>query len=241
MKWFEERINRVAEYARKSFGEDVSGGVALVDSPAPVVANTEKNNYDIETVVTTDAVDLSGEVVAPGGGDWTYLDRVKSVFVDHDPSIAATVGAMRFRARIMQSDRLRGWRARIRMDQSKQLARECMGLAKIGVLHSSIGMVVVEKGAPTKDERALYDTPVAKAKTILRKWRAIEVTLTAAPMNQECVANPVEYIEKARGNIEGWLSKGIISKDLARAMGMDTAPSKIVVGFHGGYTWRRRN
>ncbi len=101
MKWFEERINRVAEYAKKSFGEDVSGGVALVDSPAPVVANTEKNNYDIETVVTTDAVDLStgAEMIrTPQNAgsislDWTG-DRLKASLTvraegeqaDSDPS-----------------------------------------------------------------------------------------------------------------------------------------------------------
>lgn len=240
MLWISERYDRISEYAAKAGLLSDGASVAMMDSTAPVVADDERNNFDLDAIITTDAVDLAGEVVNPEGGDWSYLDTVKSVFVDHDPTVASTVGVMRFRSPIMQGAKLKGWRARIRLDRGKELARDCMALAKMGVLHASIGVIAHNRGKPTPDEKAMYDNPIRKVSSVIRKWRALEITLTAAPMNDDCRVNPAGYVTKSLARVRAALDSGAISQGTAAALGVDVS-SKVVAGFHGGYTWTKRH
>ncbi len=240
MLWIDERMERIKGYAAKAGLLDGDATVAVLTADGPVVADTEKNNYDVDGQITTDAVDLGGEVVNPEGGDWTYLDTVKSVFVDHDPTVASAVGVMRFRSPVQMGGRTRGWRARIRLDRSKSLARDCMALARLGVLHSSIGVIAVERGKPSSEEKTRYDTPGRKTVSVIRRWRALEITLTAAPMNAECRMHPTEYVEKSLSRVRKAMEDGLVSEAGAAAFGVVRKATVVVAGFHGGYTWRRR-
>lgn len=239
MKWFEERLDRIVKYAVEKNVMEAGAVPMVMDSEGPASAHTEKNNYDLEGIITSDTVDLSGEVIVPEGGDWSYLDTVKAVFVDHDPSNEKTVGAVRYRQPIMSAGRLRGWKARIRLARGKALADECMILAKLGVLHSSIGVLALDCSKPTAEEKARYEVPGRKLLSVVRKWRAIEVTLTPAPMNSDCRMDPMGFVEKSYATVRRALADGVITEQTAAALGAVPAKASIVAGFHGGYTWIR--
>lgn len=140
---------------------------------------------DIEITMTTDDVDLDEEVVLPWGGDLSaYLNQNRKVFVDHYYTVENCAGAIRWIKPFPDPAMPKGLRMRMSVlkTQNNPLPGLVLDMARQCGIGASIGFEALDWGKPTPDEAARYPA----AKSIVRKWRAIEVSLTCLPCNVTC-------------------------------------------------------
>ena len=109
----------------------------------------------------------------------SYLKMNGNLFVDHQYDILSAVAA----CRNMTLDPF-GWLCTGAFYETMDTAyaRACVALAKAGRLAMSVGFEALDWGAPTKQEEAAYPG----VQSIVRKWKCLEVSYTAMPMNVTC-------------------------------------------------------
>jgi hypothetical protein len=153
----------------------------------------EQGAMEIECLATTEGVDLDKEVVAAGGGDLSYINANKKVFADHEYGLASTTGILRWiRPVPAEGKRAAGWKMRVRLLTNSPHYGLVSELATLDTIGASIGLEAVDVGPPTEEERIKYPN----ATSIIRKWRALEVSFTSMPMNVECQSTRV-YMSEA--------------------------------------------
>lgn len=146
---------------------------------------TDDSNNDITAVVTTDDVDLEEEVLIPSGGDMTsYLGLNKSVFVDHYYALDSCVGKIRRLTPFPDVANPKGWKMQVSIlrTSNSPMPGLVMDIAKQMGIGVSIGFEAQDWGKPTADEAKRYPA----AKSVVRKWKAIEVSFTCLPCNVMC-------------------------------------------------------
>jgi hypothetical protein len=150
-----------------------------------VLAHKDAGNYDVEAIATTDDVDLSDEVVLPGGCDASYLLKNRKLFVDHGYSIADAVGVLRYWNPWKPGEAVKGWklRAALLRNHPYPAPQAIMNMIDAGGgIGMSIGFEMLEGSEPTEQESLAYGA----ASYIIRKWRCLEVSFTAMPCNVSC-------------------------------------------------------
>lgn len=149
----------------------------------PQVTNTERV---LEFVATTNDVDLDDEVVDPSGGDWSYFDNAnqKKMFVDHNYESEYCIGLVRAKSKYMEGDSQVGWKMRAFIYPGLRSihADDFWTRSLHGPMGISIGFIGLEVTSLTPTERKVWPG----AETIVRRWKAIEVSGTAIPCNVKC-------------------------------------------------------
>jgi len=142
-------------------------------------------NMDVEGVVTTARVDMDQEIIRPDGLDWSYFDRRKTVYVDHEYEMESAIGSMRWVKPELLNGKIIGHRMRMALftspnSKAAMLVRDW--LKQFGTIGFSIGMAVDETDRPSDEEKAA-NRNVSNAIT---KARVIEVSATLMPANIDC-------------------------------------------------------
>lgn len=138
------------------------------------------NDRDVIVVATTDDIDLDNEVVLPGGADLSYFQKNGEILIDHNSGVQHNCGVMRpgFPRKIVSGGEHRGWEVRFRVDKGDlgDMVLEKFRTREYGV---SIGFDPINYGPPTEEEAKKYPG----ARTIVRSWKWIELSVTPVPCN----------------------------------------------------------
>jgi hypothetical protein len=135
---------------------------------------------EIVCYANTSAVDLEREVVVPSGGDVrSYLTVNRNLFVDHCYDMEHVVATCTRMALdpggwLCTGQFFRGFET--------EYTKACVALAMAGTLAMSIGFEALDWGDPSPEELRLYPG----VESIVRRWKALEVSYTAMPMNVTC-------------------------------------------------------
>jgi len=189
----------MARMRRKFLVKDTEGtgfiGGYMVKAEAQVT-DTERV---LEFIATTNDVDLDEEVVDPAGGDWSYFDNAnqKKMFIDHQYESEYCIGLVRAKSKYMEGTAQIGWKMRafIYPGLKTPHADDFWTRSLHGPMGISIGFISLEVTGLTPAEKKTYPG----AQTIVRRWKAIEVSGTAIPCNVKCqtMAGPASlYVPK---------------------------------------------
>lgn len=160
------------------------------------VADNRDGKYaEVKGFATTDAVDSVGDVIVPGGLDWTtYFEKNgKTLFVDHTYDVLSRVGKARRLYMSKTASGSNGWMMHALIDRSAPKAAAVLAGAEDGSIGLSIGFEADDYGPPTADERKVYP----KAGNIIRRGKIIEVSFTYMPCNVECQSSAIRTDEGA--------------------------------------------
>lgn len=181
--------------------------------------DTENGNNDIIGIATTDDVDEQDEVVLPEGADLSYIMATRMLYADHMYGLGQVIGSIRHLKPLSSG---RGWQFRARMFDGLQnpLASDTLEIIKqSGKLGVSIGFDALDWGTPTDEEAKRY--PLAKS--IVRKWRWIELSVTARPCNVNAyamAATPSQMSKSYTSAIVEMIQLGRIKRESAAALGL---------------------
>jgi hypothetical protein len=189
-------------------------GLKMVD----MEADDTNGNSDIIGVATTDDVDEQDEVVLPGGADLSYIMATKILYADHMYGLGQAIGTIRY---IKALSNARGWQFRAYMFKGLEnpLAGDTFKIIQQGGrLGVSIGFDALDWGTPTDEEAKRY--PLAKS--IVRKWRWIELSVTAMPCNVNAYAMAATdaSTKSYRESIKSFVLGGQIRSESAYALGL---------------------
>jgi hypothetical protein len=178
---------------------------------------------EIVSYANTAAVDLEREVVVPEGGDVrSYLTANGNLFVDHRYDMEHVVAKC-----IRMALDSKGWLCTGQFFKAfeTEYTRACVALAMAGTLAMSIGFEALDYGDPSPEEMRLYPG----VESIVRRWKALEVSYTAMPMNVTCrqvttnLAASGEVAEKSRKA----LIDAHVSADVVKTFGIK--PRRILI------------
>lgn len=143
-----------------------------------------EDERDLVVIANTDDVDSEDEVVVPGGADISYFRKNGQIFVDHCYATTSVVGKLRALSPRPNPENVRAWRVRMHMLRlSSQIPDDILTIAAEGGIGVSIGFVPIDFGPPTKEEADRYGT---RAKSVVRSWKWLELSVTAFPCNVAC-------------------------------------------------------
>lgn len=189
-----ERIKAHHSWLRKDADVRIKRSAA-----APSELKVAGDRRELLVTMTTPRIDEDSEVVVPQGGDMGYLGENRSVFYDHQYMDADFIGKIRTGYPKLEGDT---WKALIGIRNSPrgdQLVRDAQDFD----ISVSIGFDAIDAGKPTDEEIEKY----GKGKTfrsIVRKWRAFELSVTWMPCNVEArsddpaLPNETQGAEKRR-------------------------------------------
>lgn len=159
--------------------------------------------------ITTDAIDRDGEVVIPGGMNSKEYETNPVLLYEHD--VLKPIGKM--------VDMRRGDRSieatfalapRPEGHTGEWLPDTVGALMEFGALNAmSIGFSGMEARPATKSDLEKFGAGVRR---VYSKWKLLEVSVVALPANQDAIINAV--------------SKGLITRDRAQAMGVTVPEAK---------------
>lgn len=178
-------------------------------------------DFEIRQVITTDDIDLDEEVLDPNGADLSYLNDNKSVFADHNYGMQDSVGRIRWQKRMKGGA---GIEAAIRLDSGRFMADECRKIIKSrGTIGASIGF---EALLVTPFDRKMDPSKWAKARSIVRKFRVIELSLTCLPCNVSCQTSAYKEDDTKAAEFRELVTKSVIRPETAVVMGFGPRPVK---------------
>jgi hypothetical protein len=161
--------------------------------------------YEIEGLATTDDVDCEDEVIVADGLDWKVFETYRTIYCEHEYGIRNAVATLRSVTRVRGVRN--GWlmRARLMSTTLFEDAARVLELAQNGALGFSVGVVPMDRGAPSPDEKRLYP----KANSIIRKAQVFEVSATAMPCNLACGGVRVMADEAKFAKLSNLVTKGM--------------------------------
>lgn len=190
-----------------------------------VSVETDAGKRDIVITATTDDVDLDEEVVVPSGADTTYFFANGQVFADHQYEIHNQVGGLRKAMAYPSAHDHRAWKIRIRVTE-RPIGDDVLTIAREFGIGASIGFSPVEYGPPTDEELKAY-TKGVKPRSVVRRWRWLETSLTAMPCNVSCQGGVVtEPSGQRSAMLDELVTKGRIRRESAAAFGLADAMPK---------------
>lgn len=209
-------IERMRKHHR--LADDVPLGVVAVFGK-DVEVDTSRGNRDIIVTANTADVDLDSEVVVPSGADTGYFFKNGQIFANHDYGVA--VASLRKAFAIPSAADHKAWKVRMRV-YSTQLGSDLLTIAREGGIGSSIGFEPTEYGPPTEVEAKQY----GGARTIHRRWKWLELSLTSMPCNVACQGGMVGVDETRAADLDRMVTKGLIQRDSAVAFGLPVRPAE---------------
>jgi len=165
----------------------------------------ENGNRDVVVTANTARVDEDDEVVVPSGAVLDYFKTNGCIFIDHKYSWSDWVGGLRSNYPILKPA---GWMVRFaarRSPDGEQLLKDVEDFG-VGV---SIGFDALDVGPPTDEEIEKYGKGNA-FRSIVRKWRWVELSVTAMPCNVECRSVAPETPKPAKRRRPIWTPDGVI-------------------------------
>ena len=172
------------------------------------------DEFLLRHVMTTDDLDLDAEIVDPSGAILDYLIQNKSIFIDHQYGLNDSVGMIRWTKRRKDNT---GIESQIRLDNGREAAEDCKAVIRerkyIG------GSIGYEALLITPPDRKIDPPHWLKARTIVRKYRVIEFSLTLLPCNQSCQSTAYSEGPAKAADIAELVTKGIIRPGTAKLFG----------------------
>lgn len=198
----------------------------------------EAGNRDIFGVATTDDVDESEEVVLPEGADLSYIEATKKLYADHQYGVESDIGIIRYVKMLANG---RGWKYRARFYENLRNPLADDTLEKIkqsGTYGVSIGFDPIEGGSPTPIEQKKYPA----AKSIIRRWKWIELSVTPMPCNSYSYAVPAGELSDSKRFelIERLVGKELLTKDQACRLGVAQAVERRILKLGGEFPSARK-
>ena len=229
MQWNPNIVERVQKNPDFDSNRESLRVASVVTKDMRVDQGKDKN--DIVCVITTDEIDLQGEVIVqdPSAFDMTYLLRNRKVFADHNYDLSSVVGWLRDDPAAWPSPKSqRGWKCRIGMIPTNRLAIDAMEIIKhTGNIGFSIGFIPKDRGAPTDEERERYAMGGKEISAVIRSVDLFEFSLTGLPCNVGCQGTFLHpQAEKMASDIEGLVSRGVIARESAAALGVNIITPK---------------
>lgn len=202
------------------------GVVSSVCKDARVDDDGETN--DVVVVITTDAVDLSNEVVLPGGMRMDYLLANRKVFADHEYDIEHTVGHLRLPPKPFPSaEAQKGWRCRVGMIPDNPLAMAIKSIIRhTGSIGASIGFKPVEVDTPTDEELERYSVGGKDISSIIRVADIFEFSFTSLPCNVDCQSKTAVFDDSLAESVERMVTMGVVDRASAFALGVPGVTEK---------------
>lgn len=168
----------------------------------------ENGAVEVEVLATTEGTDLDSEVVYAPGLETDYLDRNKKIFTDHQYGLGDVAGTLRWiRPVPATKTTAAGWKMRVRLLKSSPYYPLLVELAETDTIGASIGMEAIDVGPLTEEEQKAYP----RARSIIRKARALEVSFTAMPMNVECQSDAVYRDQKNAARLHIAIKNGRVT------------------------------
>ena len=167
-------------------------------------------------LITTDAVDLEGDVIMPDGMDASYFLTFRTVYWGHDyfmpqSSIGRMVNLRRTKEGIEADFTLARRPDDYKGEFPADLVRALIDQKIVNGV--SVGLDVKEKRGPSQKDRDRYGDDVNR---IISKWKLLEFSVTPAPMNPTAVMRAMK--------------SGALSPAQVKALGVDVdkmdAPKK---------------
>ena len=184
---------------------------------------------ELRLVMTTDGVDLDGDIVDPAGADWSYWEKTGlPVYLDHQYSFDMVVGHGRRGTLKMQpmGGGLSGWTVTAGLLKSER-GDAIMAVAReMGQIGCSIGFQAQDSRAPSTEEAKRVGVAGTKARRCITKWMGIELSLTAMPCNPMAGGSLSPEAKRVINELDRLVTKGIISKSAAYSLGLP-APTKL--------------
>lgn len=161
--------------------------------------------YEIEGLATTEDVDCDDEVILADGLDWKVFETYRTIYADHELGLRNAVATLRSVTRVRGVKN--GWlmRARLMSTHLFQDAARVLELAQNGALGFSVGVVPLDRGPATNEEKRIYP----KANSIIRKASVFEVSATAMPCNLACGGVRVMADEGKVAKLSEMVTKGM--------------------------------
>lgn len=208
-----------------------SDDVSVWHSFGKGVTVTEHKNggRELNLVMTTDGVDLDGDIVQPEGGTWDYWTmRGMPVFLDHVYTWNMVVGHGRRGTLKMQpmGGGLSGWSVKAGIFNNEQGDAIMTVAREMGQVGCSIGFQAQESRAPSTEEAKRVGIAGTTARRCITKWMGIELSLTAMPCNPMAGGSLSPEAKRVINELDRLVTKGIISKSAAYSLGLP-APTKL--------------
>jgi HK97 family phage prohead protease len=185
-----------------------SGDAVAASFSAIRELNVDREKRLVTGIVTSNAVDLTDEIVVPTGCDRGYMDQIKVVLVGHDH--AMPVGVMRNMKITPKNIRVQTYIART------PLGEDTLTAIQEGLLPAhSIGFRTMNFGPLTREEEEEYGE---KAFGIHREWLMLEYSFVSQPCNPEAMID-----EKGLFNA---VSSGMIHRASAVVFGLSDTPAR---------------
>lgn len=189
-------------------------------------------NRDLVVIATTDDIDEDNEVLVPQGADVSYIAKNAKVFADHNYGVDDVVGAIRSWGAYPNSKNQRGWMARVRLTTNAAGEAVRKIVEETGHIGASIGFEALDYGPPSDEEKKLYGRDGKPPSSIVRKYRLIELSLTALPCNVSCQTMSVVMGDESKSApLARMVKSGSLSRRDASRFGLVTEhkPKLVVI------------
>lgn len=214
-------MNQIQQAIRERH-KDATGSVGVLSAFSSETTTKEAGNDRIlRIVVTTDDVDLVGDVVDPKGADLSYITRKgqNKVFADHQYDMEHCIGSLRYLTYHPTGNSPKGLMAAIAMRKGHKLADEAWTIAKEMGIGASIGFDASEITDYKNGDPMAWKS----ASSVIRKWRLLEVSLTCLPCNVACQSEGMSSPDDSKmAMLDALVTKGRVSRETAKAFGLDS-------------------
>lgn len=187
-----ERAERLAGIARVEAKSIFEATAVLPKAAVDVEQRT------VRGIVGAAAVDIEGDVVDPLGGDFEYFPKqVNSVYWQHDYN-TLPIGKCR-RLRTTKSGELES----VTTIAKSGFGDDLLTAIEQGIVSGlSLGFIPTDMGPPTSEELRKWP----KCKRVIRKWTALEYSITPMPCNPRAL---IESVTKARIRFDSAMKFGL--------------------------------
>ena len=215
-----DRIERMRK--RLGLAENDPLGMFGTYGEGTEITESPDGGMTLKMTITTDAVDLDGDIVTAEGADWSYWEKYKLPFyMEHVYGIHEAVGVGRPGSlKLLKMGGMSGWTMSVglrKTDEGKAVAAFVRDFGQIG---ASIGFRVVESRQPNAEESKRYGMAGIKATRVIPKWLGLETSFTVMPCNPTAGGKA----EKMLNELDRMVTKGAITLKAAHALGL---PDKV--------------
>lgn len=226
-----DRINRIRK--RLGLAEDVPLGAFGSFGEGTEIVDAPDGGMTLKLVITTDAVDLDGDIVLPDGADWTYWEKAGlPVYLEHNYGVNETVGVGRKGSlKLVKIGAMAGWTMSVGIRKTEEGQAVATYVRDVGPIGASIGFRVVESRQPNAEEAKRVGPSGIRPTRVVSKWLGLETSLTVMPCNPTAGGKA----EKMLNELDRLVTKGAITLKAAHALGLpevkrtDRKPRRIVV------------
>lgn len=216
--------NRLRDLRKRSMVEDSADvGFASSYGQGSQITDAPDGGMTLSLVITTDAVDLDGDIVDPRGADWSYWNqRGLPVYLEHQYGICETVGKGRKDSLKMGAvaPGVTGWTIKVGLIKNELGLAVAAYVREFGQIGSSIGFRCLDSRTPTAEESNRIGLGGGRATRTITKWLGLENSLTCNPCNTLSGGYQTGEPAKMLNNLDRLVTKGLITKSAARALGL---------------------